>query len=113
MDAEAAGIWRSDGVEDGWHLLKDSLKRLEGVARDVYSGIGKAQRVRMGRRVTYDNNLRLLKKERTAAKKKLDKRKKPEEQPEEWRAFKRVKNRMKKVAFKNKMLLLEEEAKEI
>merc|ERR1711954_190864 len=73
MDAEAAGIWRSDGVEDGWHLLKDSLKRLEGVARDVYSGIGKAQKVRIGRRVTYDKNLRLLKKETTAAKRNLDK----------------------------------------
>ena len=113
MDLEAAGICSAGGIEEGWMVLKDSMGRLEAVARDIYKGIGKAQKVRMGRVVEYNAELRRLKKERVAARRKLDRKLKPGEQPAKWRAFKRAKNRMKKVAYKRKMQILEEEADEL
>ena len=113
VDVEAAGICSADGVEEGWMLLKDSMGRLEAVARDIYKGIGKAQKVRMGRIVKYDSALRKLKRARVVARRRLDSKLRPGDQPKKWRSFKSVKNRMKKVAHKKKMQLLEEEADEL
>ena len=113
VDMEAAGICSANGVEEGWSTLKQSMWRLEAVARDIYKCIGKAQKVRMGRVVEYNTELRRLKRDRVAARRKLDRKLKPDEQPNKWRAFKRAKNRMKKVAYKRKMQLLEEEADEL
>ena len=113
VDMEAAGISSAGGVEEGWLVLKDSIRRLEAVARDIYKGIGKAQRVRMGRLVKYGTKLRKLKRARVVARRRLDHKLMPRDQPDRWRAFKSVKNRMKKVAHKKKMQLLEEEADEL
>merc|ERR1712115_423166 len=67
----------------------------------------------MGRVLEYATKLRKLKRARVVARRRLDRKLMPGDQPDRWRAFKSVKNRMKKVAHKKKMQLLEEEADEL
>merc|ERR1711954_154151 len=88
VDVEAAGICSANGVEEGWSTLKQSMWRLEAVARDIYKGIGKAQKVRMVRVVEYNTELRRLKRVKVVVRRRLDHNLKPSEQPNNWRAFK-------------------------